>query len=138
MSYETDIIKFLSKLGSNGTVNPDAKHNTGGLLGEAFMWDKVEAYAKARADAAWLRLAREGIIADKKSLEPGDHELASSPSFLAIAKVSQPVRRFSAEALANLLAKSRYKVPVSTTKEFVDAAKVPSSSTVSMKILERS
>ncbi len=137
MSYETEIVKALAKFGTNSTANPDTKHNTGSLLGDAFMWDKIEAYAKARADAAWLRLAREGIISDKKTLEPGDYELATSPSFVAVAKVTQPIKRFNADALANILAKSKYKVPVSTTKEYVDLAKVPGSCAVTMKIIER-
>jgi hypothetical protein len=137
MSYETEIVKALAKFGSNSTANPDAKHNTGSMIGEAFMWDKIEAYAKARADAAWLRLAREGIIKEKKALEPGDHELAASPSFLIVAKVTQPIKRFSADALANMLAKSKYKVPVSTTKELIDQAKVAGTSAVTMKVLER-
>jgi hypothetical protein len=137
MSYETDIIKALTKFGGNSTANPDAKHNTGSLIGEAFMWDKIEAYAKSRADAAWLRLAREGIINDKKTLDPGDHELASSPSFLVVAKVTNPIKRFNGDALATLLAKSKYKVPVSTTKELIDQAKVAGNSAVTMKVLER-
>ena len=42
MSYETDIIKALAKMGkTNGTTNPDSKHNTGALLGEAFMWGRM-------------------------------------------------------------------------------------------------
>ena len=33
---QTDIIKALAKMGkTNGTTNPDSKHNTGNLLGEA-------------------------------------------------------------------------------------------------------
>lgn len=138
MGYETDIIKQLTKLGkSNGTVNPDSKHNTGNLLGEAFMWDRIEAYAKNRSEAAWKALEKEGLIPDKKSLDPGDHQLAQSPSFAVFARVTQPVKRFNGEELAVLLAKSKYKVPVSTTKELIDQAKVPTNSVVSMKVVER-
>lgn len=138
MGYETDIIKQLTKLGkSNGTVNPDSKHNTGSLLGEAFMWDRIEAYAKNRSDAAWKALEKEGLIPDKKTLDPGDHQLSQSPSFAVFARVTQPVKRFSGEELAILLAKSKYKVPVSTTKELIDQAKVPTNSMVTMKVVER-
>jgi hypothetical protein len=137
MSYETDIIKTLAKMGKNGTINPDAKHNTGSLLGEAFMWDRIEAYAKNRSEAAWAALSKEGLIPDKKSLDPGDHQLVESPSFAVFARVTNPVKRFSGDELATLLAKSKYKVPVSTTKELIDQAKVPTSSMVTMKIVER-
>lgn len=137
MSYETTLAKALSRLGKNGTENPDAKHNTGRLLGEAYMWDQVEKYAKGKSDAAWKAMAKEGLVPDKKSLDPGDHQLADSPSFAIFAKVTQPIRRFDGDELANLLAKSKYKVPVSTTKELIEEAKVPTTSTVRMVVVER-
>jgi hypothetical protein len=137
MSYETDIIKALSKMGKNGTVNPDAKSNTGRLLGEAFMWDRIEAYAAQRSEAAWAALEKEELVPNKKTLSPGDHQLAQSPSFAIFARVTQPVKRFSADQLAQLLFESKYKVPISTTKELVDHAKVPTTPMVSMKVVER-
>lgn len=138
MSYETDIIKTLTRLGKgNGTANPDAKHNTGSLLGEAFLWDHVRRYAENRCDAAWKAMNKEGLIPDKKTLDPGDHQLTQSPSFAVFARVTQPVKRFSGDELAELLAKSKYKVPVSTTKELIDQAKVPTNSVVTMKVVER-
>jgi hypothetical protein len=138
MSYETEIIKTLSKIGKNGTLNPDAKHNQGRLLGEAFMWDRIEAYAKNRSEAAWSALSKEGIIPEKKGLDPGEHQLAQSPNFACFARVTQPVKRFSGDELATLLAKSKYKVPVSTTKELIDQAKVPTNPMVTLKVVERS
>ena len=139
MSYQTDIVRALGRLGkTNGTANPDSKHNAGRLIGEAFLWDQVEKYAKGRADAAWAALASEGIIPNKKDLEPGEHELAYSPSFLVIARATQPVKRFSPDELAKLLRESKYKVPESTTKEMVDKAKVPTTSVCTLKVIERS
>jgi hypothetical protein len=137
MSYETDIIKALSKMGKNGTENPDAKSNTGRLLGEAFLWDRIEAYARNRSEAAWAALEKEGIVEDTAKLTPGDHQLAQSPSFAVFAKVTNPVKRFSQGELATLLAKSKYKVPISTTKEMCDLAKVPTKPMVSLKVVER-
>jgi len=138
MSYQTDITRVLAKLGKNGgTENPDSKHNQGRLLGEAFLWDSVEKYAKGRSDAAWEALLREGIIPAKKDLSQGEHEMASSPSFVAIARVTAPVKRFSADELAKLMVKSKYRVPESTTKEMVEKAKVPTTSMASLKIIER-
>lgn len=137
MSYETEIIKALSRLGKNGTENPDAKNNTGSLLGEAFMWDKVVAYAQHRKEACWHALLKEGIIPEKQALTPGEHQLAESPNFSCIAKVTNPIRRFNPDEMAKLLAKSKYKVPISTTKELLEQAKLPGNSTVSFKIVER-
>jgi len=137
MSYESEIIRALSRLGMNGTANPDTKHNSGRLLGEAFLWDRVAKYAEAKSDAVWKQLSSEGIIPDKASLGEGDHELAASPSFLAIAKVTKPIKRFSGDELADLLARSKYKVPVSTTKELIDQAKIDGKPARSLRIIER-
>lgn len=137
MSYESNIVRALSRLGRNGTENPDASHNTGKLLGEAFMWEKVAKFAESKAKAAWGAMEKEGIVPNKATLDPGDHELAYSPSFTVIAKVTQPVRRFDADEMAMLLAKSKYKVPVSTTKEYLEQAKVPTKPVASLKVMER-
>jgi len=137
MSYETTIVKALSRLGKNGTENPDSKHNTGRLLGEAYMWDQVEKYAKARSAAVWKEMEKEGLVPDKKTLDPGEYACADSPSFAVFAKVTQPIRRFDGEQLAGLLAKSKYKVPVSTTKELIEEAKVPGNPAVRMVVVER-
>ena len=137
MSYETTIIKALSRLGKNGTENPDSKHNTGRLLGEAYMWDQVEKYAKARSTAVWKEMEKEGLVPDKKTLDPGEYACADIPSFAVFAKVTQPIRRFNGDELANKLAKSKYKVPVSTTKELIEEAKMPTNPSVRMVVVER-
>lgn len=139
MSYKVEIVKFLSKLGTNGSRNPDEKHNQGRALGEAFMWDEVERYAKSKSEAAWKVLEKEGILPDPSALEEGSEtEFGFSPSFVGVVKTTQPVRRFSGDALAVLLAKSKWKVPTSAAKEMIDDAKVPTKPMTSYKIIERS
>jgi hypothetical protein len=138
MSYKTDIVRFLSGIVNKSVPNPDAKHNQGRLIGEAFLWDEVERYAKGKSDAAWEQMEKEGIIPDLNALETGDHELAYSPSFTIQATVTQPVKRFKQEELAQLLAKSKYKVPVSVTVELCDQAKLPGNPQRKIKIIERS
>lgn len=139
MSYKVEIVKFLTKLGMNGTKNPDEKHNQGRMLGEAFMWDEVERYAKSKSEAAWKVLEKEGILPDPSTLEEGSEtEFGFSPSFVGVVKTTQPVRRFSGDALAVLLAKSKWKVPTSAAKEMIDDAKVPTKPMTSYKIIERS
>ena len=137
MSYKVEIAKALSKIGlTNGTKNPDQKHNTGGLIGEAYLWDEVVRFAEAKKKAAWEAMTKEGLIPDKKKLDPGDHELTYSPSFTVIAKVTQPVKRFDDEEFARLMLEVR-KVPVSVTKELLDKARMPGNSIVTMKVVER-
>ena len=139
MSYKVDIVKALSRLGTNGTVNPDAKHNQGRLLGEAYMWDEVEAYAKGKSEAAWKALEKEGITPAKDTVEPStENEFGFSPSFVGVVKATKRVERFDPETFANALSRSKYKVPVSYTKEALDDAKVPGNPKVSYKIIERS
>src|SRR5207342_1611118 len=111
MSYKTDIIRFMSGIAAKTLPNPDGKHNQGALIGTAFMWDEIEKYAHAQSELAWEKMHNEGIIPDVSTLEQGDHELAYSPSFTVQANVTQPVRRFKQEELAQLLARSKYKVP---------------------------
>lgn len=138
MSYEVDIIKALSKLGSNGTINPDQKHNQGRLLGEAFMWDAVEKYAKGKSEAAWKALEKEGICPEKSTVEPStESEFGFSPSFVGVVKASKPVEKFDPETFAGILNRGKYRVPVSYTKEALSDAKVPGNPKVSYKIIER-
>jgi hypothetical protein len=138
MGYRTDIIRFMSGIAAKTLPNPDSKHNQGALIGTAFMWDEIEAYAKKKSAEAWEKLESEGIIPDIRTLDGGDHELAYSPSFTVQASVSEPVRRFSREELAKLLAKSKYKVPVSVTAELCDQSRLPGNPQRKLKIVERS
>jgi hypothetical protein len=135
-SYQAQIIKALGKIGvSNGTVNPDAKHNMGNLLGEAFLWDTVKKYAEGRSKIAWDGMAAAGLV-DKTKLEPGDHTIAESPGFKATAKVSEKVKRFSAQALAEAMNK-RFKVAVPSALQMIEQAKVPTTSTVTLRVVEK-
>lgn len=134
-SYRTKIAAALGKL-EQSVANPDAKSNTGTFIGEAFLWDEVVREAKRRSDRAWDKLEEQGVISGTASLPPGEHVLGSSPSFSVTAKVSEPVRRFDPDHLAQAL-KKKYKVPEPITKELVEQAKQPSKSTVTLNILER-
>jgi hypothetical protein len=139
MSYMTDIVKALSKLGMNGTANPDEKHNQGRLLGEAYLWDTVEKYAKGKSEAAWKALEKEGIAPKKDEVEASsEQEFGFSPSFVGTVKASKPVSKFDPQTFAERLSKSKYKVPVSYTKEALDDAKVEGNPKVSYNIIERS
>lgn len=116
-------------------LNPDAKHNTGRFIGEAYLWDEISKYAEARSKALWEQLETDGVIKSEK-LDPGGHALTESPRFIVSAEVTVPVRRFDPNVFANWLEKYK-KVPVIVTKEQLELAKVPTKSQVKMKIIER-
>jgi hypothetical protein len=46
-SYRSKIERALSRLGHNGTENPD-KSNSGNILGDYYLWKIVTAYAERR------------------------------------------------------------------------------------------
>lgn len=133
-SYKARIISALNKLGHNGTASP-AKSNTDTMLGEAYMWDEVVRFAKARSDAAWNKLEAEGLF--DPPTETGRHALVTSASFVLSASVSNPVKRFSADTLALSLKKPPYKIPEPVTKLLVEEAKIPTKPNVSYAIEEK-
>lgn len=138
MSFRVDIIKALTAAVAK-LVNPDAKHNQGKSLGEAFMWGVIADYAAKQEEAAWKRLVNEDIVPDKEAMSlegAGDYEKAHSPRFTVKVKVSAPVRRFNPEALADAMRRSKFKVPVSFMAEQVEKAKKPTKAQVSYKIVE--
>ena len=136
-TYHSIIHKALTRLGTNGTKPPEDKSNTGPLLAEAFLWDEVKRYAEARSKSAWARLTDEQLVPAKADLEPGEHHLCESQHFAITAKASEPVKRFNADILAENMHK-RFKVAIPTAKEMIEAAKVPTKPTVSMRVVEKS
>lgn len=116
-------------------ANPD-RTNSGKFYGEAFVWETLERVAKKKKEAMWERMIKDGIVSEIP-VDAGSYELGMSARFVASARVSDPVNRFSADKLCELLEKSSYKIPAPIAKDFVAKAKVPTSSTVTKKIIER-
>lgn len=137
ITYLAKIVQFLGKLGQGETVNPDTKHNTGRLIGEAYLWDEVHRAAKGRAEKIWAALEKEGII-KKEERDPGEYMLAETPHFHVELKVSEKVRRFDARVLAKAMAASKFKVPMPIMLEAIEKAKVPAKSTNTYRITEKS
>lgn len=135
MTYEARILKALNTLGTNGTANPDAQSNTvvGSILGQAFLWDKVHHLAKARRDEAFDAVKE---IFDTAKLTPGTHQGPVSAHFGVTAAVSNPVKKFDPGTLAAALNK-RYRVPIPVALEMIEAAKIETKSTVTLKLAER-
>lgn len=134
--FQVRLVNFMSTIGKTKDTELSKKSNTETLLASAFMWDFIAAYAKGRSDIAWSELEDNNII-DAKELEPGEYILAESPGFVCKANVTAKVKRFSAEALAKILSKSQYKVPVAIVLQMIDTAKVPTTSQTKLNIIER-
>lgn len=136
MSFTTEIAKLLTsldvKLMGSG---PDAKHNVGRRLQQAYFWDQVQAYAKKQSDTLWSGLEKDELVLTS-NLDPGDHVLAESPHFVVNAKVSERVRRFNADYLADQM-KKKFKVSIPIAKQMIESAKQPSNSTTTLKIVEK-
>jgi len=115
--------------------HPDARHNVGKVLVEAFIYDEIEKYAKGLSDKVWDRMEKTGVY--EKPLKPGKYEINESPHLVIKASVSEPVKRFSEDELARVLEASEYKIPPHKTKGFVGAAKIPGTCAVRVSIVER-
>ncbi len=134
LSYEATIVNELKKLGVTLAKNPDAKDNTGNLLGEYFLWKVVSKYAEAQEETAYKKLLETALF--KVPTEPGRYEVAHSKSFTLSLTVTQPIKRFDPEVLAKKFKDSKYKVPEMYTIEKIDEAKVPGNSQVRKDIKE--
>lgn len=134
-SLQTKITAGLTKLAID--LRQDTKSNTGARLCEAFIWQTVAKIAKAQLDSAWASLEKDGLIGDVRQLAPGEHALLTSSQFVANAKVTNPVKRFDANALATMLNKGKYKVPTAVVLEAVEKAKVPGSPQVTKTVAEK-
>lgn len=136
-TFEALIIQNLTKITEQILdKSPDAKHNTGRVIGTAFMWDKIEAYAKKKSELAWKQLEDEEIIDKSENLTTGDHTLAESPAFSVTVKQTEPRKGFKEDVLQQALQK-KYRVPLHTSKEMIAAAKVPGNPVKTFKIIER-
>lgn len=128
-----ELLGFVAKLMDK---HPDAKHNVGRAIGNTFVWDKIASISKKMSDACWKDFENEGIV-PKKELDPGLHNLAESPHFSIIAKVTLPVHRFNADKLVGILHDSKYKIPLPVAKMFIEDAKQAGKSSVMLDIAEK-
>lgn len=136
--YLTKIVAKLNALFESIMLEaPDATHNTGRFLAEAYFWDAVQSIAKGRSEKAWAKMIEHNILDGAKDRDPGEYELASSPHFVCNLKVSEKRRAFNADVLADKLAKSKFKVPKPIARQFIENAKVPGKSSNTYKIEEK-
>lgn len=137
-SYQALVIKELTKFIDNMKAKtPDKGSNRGTLVTEAFLWDTIEKYAGQNSEAAWAALVREEIVEPKENYKtPGDFTASETPAFSVQVKVTEPRKGFKAEVLQETL-KKKYRVPLHTSKEMIEAAKVPGNPVRTFRIVER-
>lgn len=134
--FMTEVIKLLSQLSN---IKPDSNANSDKFVADAYKWDAAEALCKKKSDQAWATLESHNIIpedGERRALGPGEHLLSESKLFVVQAKISQPVKRFSADALADEMVK-QFKCSRSDALLMIERAKKPSNSTVTLSVLER-
>lgn len=131
--FGTEIFKLLSSIGKS--VLPVPRVNSPVNLGELFLWTEIMKFAEKRKDALWKDAIVGGhIVVD--GLDPGEHELLTQGGFISVADVSNPVKRFSADEMVRLIVKET-KLSLPKAVAMVAAAKVPTKSTVTKKVIER-
>jgi hypothetical protein len=139
-SFMGMIVKDISGVTSEllGKVKQDVGKgaNVSRVLAELFMWNWIAKHAESKYDKLLEKTKRDGVFGELSDLEPGDHALAESKHFFAMANVTEPVRRFSPDMLCQW-AFQEHKIPVIVMKEQIDKAKAPTKSMVRIKIAER-
>lgn len=115
---------------------PQPKSNADRVAMDALVWDTVEALAKAKSEDAWTELAEVATI-NKDDLAEGETIPYDGTLFAVTAKKTRPIKRFDDDYFANLLMKSKYKVPVMTTKSFLNEAKKDTKGRVTLKVVQK-
>ena len=139
-TFEGMIAKELASM--TGEMLANVKQDTGkganvsSVLSELFMWNWIRKRAESQYDKLMEQARESGIIGDTSTLAAGNHVVAESRHFVTTAHVSEPVKRFSPEALS-LWAYKAYKIPVILMREQIEKAKTPTKPTVRITIVER-
>lgn len=128
--------KLLADMDVKAKAHNPSQSNTSQLIGTALFWDTVQSFSKKQSDIAWKKLEEEEII-DTDGLTEGEHVLAENKDFVVTGKMSAPYKSFSADALAAILLKTKYKVPVAITKDACEKAKIPGKGRLTLNIIEK-
>lgn len=138
-SYLAQIYAVLSTFGVTQLVPPKAPEknaNMATLLGEAYLWDEVAAFAKKQSDKRWKAMEDQGVIPASAEITTGKHVLAETRKFVVAANMSAPVKRFSPDELAKIM-KREFKVPLPRSIEIVEQSKKGTTGQCRLTISER-
>lgn len=139
LNHKASIIKAISRLGeTNGTKNPDERHNVGSLLGEIYLWQVATDIASDRLKAAWKELEAEELLpSDDKLRTDVEGELVAlqSPHFSLQIKVAKPRESFDKDMFIEKASK-KFKIDkhklIELSRECVKLSKAP----LTKKVLE--
>jgi hypothetical protein len=139
-TYSTEINKALARLGTtNGTKNPDERHNTGALLGDAYLWQQVSDYADTKLKSSKAALEANGIVPNKEALRSAGRSeaiIAESPTFAFVAKVAKPQERFNRDEFITRVAK-KFKLKEAELRTIALASTKTTEAPVSTSIVEK-
>lgn len=115
---------------------PDKKYK---LLGEIFVWQEMETYAKARKEAAW-KAAQDigGLIDSDEDLREyikGEEIVFETAHFSCIVKVSEARERFDRDTFIKRVAK-KYKIPAPDLVKMSDRCKCYSLAPLTKRVIE--
>lgn len=104
---------------------PQSKRNSDSVAIDALIYDYAVRFCKGASDQAWDNLTDAGLVPERDAIPQGDSVCYDGDVIAVVANLTKPVNRFDEDALADLLKKSKYKIPVMQTKDFVAKAKRP-------------
>lgn len=139
MNYRTSIIKALERLPSNnGTKNPDQLDNVGALVGDIYLWETVSEIASDKARNGWKALQSEEFIPSKEEIREtvqGEKALVKTPSFVVLAKVTNPRTTFDRDKFIDLCSK-KFKLDKHKLVELAATCVKETAAPTSLKVLE--
>lgn len=103
----------------------------------ALVWDAIGAEAKSQSEDAWNAMLRDGIYEEPKKTEAIDKLVGVTPHFEVHGKVTEPIKRFNVPKMGELLLKSKYKIPVHQTVEYVNQAKIGDKGNLFLSIIPK-
>ena len=132
LSLEAQVAEAL-RTAFKSLKRPNSKRNGDAVAIDALIYDYAEAFCKKGSEAAWANLVAEELIPDREGIDEGDSVLYDGDVIAITANLTKPINRFNEDALAELLKKSKYKIPVMQTKDFIAKAKKPTKGRLTLK-----
>ena len=103
----------------------------------AAIWDAIGAEAKGQSEDAWNKMLKDAVYEEPIKTAPINKLVGVTAHFEVHGKVTEPIKRFNAGKLAEILKASKYKIPEPTTVQFVDKAKVGENGNLYLSIIPK-
>jgi len=120
MSLEAQVAEALREAFTT-IARPHSKRNADAQVVDALIYDYAEKFCKGASEQAWANLE----LPDRETIPEGDSILYDGDIIAVTASMTKPINRFNEDALAELLKKSKYKIPIMQTKDFIAKSKKP-------------